>query len=120
MDTESVSWLKVVFYTAVLIIGFIFWRDYSSAPEEWRAGRVADKEVYTNYHRKSYTSSRSYHILVDCGSTRGVVSVDQWTYADWQVGQACEIASRHGHYMNYDFTNLRRPQCAERSLSVLR
>jgi hypothetical protein len=114
MDTEFVSWTKITLTVVFLIVGAFVYRDYHSSPEEWRGGRVTDKVDRQNPRRNLCGYCSSYFIYVESGKSKGTVSVSYWTYKDWHVGDACEIASRHGHILNYDFTDLRRPQNAER------
>ena len=111
MDYEVAPWTKVVFWTAVAIVALFLFRDYASSPVEWRPGQVTDKEVERIYHRHSYSSNDtydSYYIVVNSCGQKGRVSVSRWTYSDWKVGDGCQVAFRHGHYMNYNFMDIRR------------
>jgi hypothetical protein len=125
-EYELKAWANVI-VAIVFVIGMTaFFLDHRSATVEWRAGRVIGKE----WSGKRWGSNRETSVAfgssnpsgpqancsihVDLGGCKGWVTVDRWAYTDFQVGQSCEVAFRHGRLKDYDFDEIRRPPSEKR------
>jgi hypothetical protein len=107
------AWAHVVL-AIVFLIGLALCRyDYGGAPVKWCAGQVVDKECDERGSSETFTR---YYIHANVGGHTGRVNVGGWEYQYWQVGQACEVAFRHGRFMDYDFTDIRHPASETRKV----
>jgi len=108
---EIWSWFKVIGAIAFLIAWALFYCDHNAAPVEWCAGRVVGKHRSAGVYRPNdglLTPDRStYHIDVDVDGHVGSVQVNDFSYNDWPVGTACEVAFRHGRLTDYKFEDIR-------------
>lgn len=108
---EFWAWARVVLAIVFLIGLALFYQDYTKASVEWRAGRVVDKDRRitdgSSSHNELFTH---YYLRVTVGEGSGRVNVGGWEYTQWQVGQVCEVAFRHGRIMDYNYTDIRYPK----------
>jgi len=118
---EITSWLRVIAAVVFLLCVGVFYLDYRSAVVEWRAGRVVGKTWSPGWNGRFFSDNRRIppeesrcYINVDLEGLKGQLTVSRWTYSDFEIGQACEVAFRHGRLKDYVFDDIRRPPSEKR------
>lgn len=104
------------FFGVLIAVCLLFVVDCTCASVDWRSGSVTDKVIHpgwVEYHHDKDRSWSTYHpaeyfVCAEVNGRVGRISVTQWNYDQWRVGQSCEVQFRKGKLMTYGYFALRR------------
>lgn len=108
--------LRQLILGALTLLCLSFVADCTCASVDWRSGAVTDKIMqpgWVEYHHEKDHSWSTYHpaqyfVCAEVSGRVGRISVTQWDYDQWHVGQTCEVQFRKGKLMTYGYFGLRR------------
>lgn len=97
----------------------VFVTDCATGEPRWEPGIVTDK-IYqperVHFHSSTDKNGRTttstttdgpdYYVIARVADRAGRISVAQWTYDQYQVGQECYVQFRTGRIMEYGFTSI--------------